>query len=234
MSILRKNISGKTWAKIIALAVGVLLLLGYTIWDIVAGGPLTSLLSNRDRVVEVVNGMGFWAPLVYIALQIAQILFAPIPGQVVGGVGGYVFGWWGILWTLIGSTLGYIIVILISRKFGRSLIEKIFKKETVDKFDFILGDNAAILLFLIFLLPGLPDDMVGYMAGLTNIKMSRLLALMTLGHIPTIIITNYIGMGLGEENLTPVIIIAAIVVILFALALWKKDAIVSRLKKKAE
>lgn len=231
MSILRKNISAKTWAKIIALSVGVLLLLGYTIWDIAAGGPLTSLLSNRDRVVEVVNNMGFWAPLAYIALQIAQILFAPIPGQVVGGVGGYIFGWWGILWTLIGSTIGYLIVILISRKFGRSLIEKIFKKETVDKFDFILGDNAAILLFLIFLLPGLPDDMVGYMAGLTNIKMSRLITLMTLGHIPTIIITNYIGMGLGEENLTPVIIIAAIVVILFALALWKKDAIISRLKK---
>lgn len=233
MSILRKNISAKTWAKIIALSVGVLLLLGYTIWDIAAGGPLTSLLSNRDRVVEVVNNMGFWAPLAYIALQIAQILFAPIPGQVVGGVGGYIFGWWGILWTLIGSTIGYLIIILISRKFGRSLIEKIFKKETVDKFDFILGDNAAILLFLIFLLPGLPDDMVGYMAGLTNIKMSRLITLMTLGHIPTIIITNYIGMGLGEENLTPVIIIAAVVVILFALALWKKDAIIAKLKKKS-
>ena len=233
MSILKKNISRKTWAKLIALALGVLFLVGYTIWDIVAGGPLTSLLSNRDRVVEVVNGMGFWGPFVYIMLQIAQILFAPIPGQVVGGVGGYIFGWWGILWTLIGSTIGYLIIILISRKFGRSLIEKIFKKETVDKFDFVLGDNAAILLFLIFLLPGLPDDMVGYMAGLTNIRMSRIITLMTLGHVPTIIITNYIGMGLGEENLTPVAIIVAIVVIIFAFALWKKDAIMNFLKKKS-
>ena len=231
MSIIRKNVPRKTWAKVIALAVGVLLLSGYVIWDILAGGPLTSLLSNHDRVVAFVERMGFFAPLIYILLQIAQIILAPIPGQVVGAVGGYLFGWWGILWTLIGSTIGYLIMILISRKFGRSLIEKIFKKSAMDKFDFIFGENAAIILFLVFLLPGLPDDMVGYMAGLTDVPIKKLIILMTLGHIPTIIITNYIGMGLGESNLTPVIIVSVIVVIIFGLALLKKDSILKFLKR---
>lgn len=231
MSIIRKNVPRKTWAKVIALAVGVLLLSGYVIWDILAGGPLTALLSNHDRVVAFVERMGFFAPFIYILLQIAQIILAPIPGQVVGGVGGYIFGWWGILWTLIGSTIGYLIMILISRKFGRSLIEKIFKKSAMDKFDFVLGENAAIILFLVFLLPGLPDDMVGYMAGLTDVPIKKLIILMTLGHIPTIIITNYIGMGLGESNLAPVAIVAVIVVLVFALTLWQKERIISFLKK---
>ncbi|MBO7664466.1 TVP38/TMEM64 family protein [Candidatus Saccharibacteria bacterium] len=231
MSIIRKNVPRKTWAKVIALAVGVLLLSGYVIWDILAGGPLTSLLSNHDRVVAFVERMGFFAPFIYILLQIAQIILAPIPGQVVGGVGGYLFGWWGILWTLIGSTIGYLIMILISRKFGRSLIEKIFKKSAMDKFDFIFGENAAIILFLVFLLPGLPDDMVGYMAGLTDVPIKSLIVLMTLGHIPTIIITNYIGMGLGESNLVPVAIVAVVVVLIFGVALWQKDRIIKLLKK---
>ena len=231
MSIIRKNVPRKTWAKVIALAVGVLLLSGYVIWDILAGGPLTSLLSNHDRVVAFVERMGFFAPFIYILLQIAQIILAPIPGQVVGGVGGYLFGWWGILWTLIGSTIGYLIMILISRKFGRSLIEKIFKKSAMDKFDFIFGENAAIILFLVFLLPGLPDDMVGYMAGLTDVPIKSLIVLMTLGHIPTIIITNYIGMGLGESNLVPVAIVAVVVVLIFGVALWQKDRNIKLLKK---
>ena len=230
MSIIRKNISRKTKAKAIALAGVILFLTGYIIWDVLAGGPLTALLSNHDRVVEFVERMGFFAPLIYILLQIAQIILAPIPGQVVGGVGGFVFGWWGILWTLIGSTIGYLIMIVISRKFGRSLIEKIFKKSAMDKFDFIFGENAAIILFLVFLLPGLPDDMVGYMAGLTDIPIKKLIVLMTLGHIPTIIITNYIGMGLGESNLAPVIIVSVLVVVVFGLALFKKDSIIKFLK----
>lgn len=231
MSIIRKNISRKTKAKAIALAGAILLLTGYVVWDVLCGGPLTALLSNHDRVVAFVERMGFFAPLIYILLQIAQIILAPIPGQVVGGVGGFIFGWWGILWTLIGSTIGYLIMIIISRKFGRSLIEKIFKKSAMDKFDFIFGEHAAIILFLVFLLPGLPDDMVGYMAGLTDVPIKNLIILMTLGHIPTIIITNYIGMGLGESNLTPVIIVSVIVVIVFALALWQKERIIKFLKK---
>ncbi len=232
MSIIKKNISKKTWAKLIAILVGVLLVLGYVIWDIAADGPITSFLGNRDTVVKAVQDMGVFGPLLYIVLQIAQIILAPIPGQVVGGVGGYLFGWWGILWSLIGGTLGYIIVILLARKFGRPLLEKFFKKDAIAKFDFALGDNASVILFLIFLLPGLPDDMVGYMAGLTNVPFGKLLLLITAGRLPSIVVMNYVGMGLGEENLAPVIIISVIVVLLLGLAIWKKDKIMQFLKNR--
>lgn len=234
MSLIKKNISKKTWAKLIALVAVVLLALGYVVWDITSAGPVSSFLGDHDKVVESVEKMGFFAPALYIVINILQIILAPIPGQVVGGVGGYIFGWWGVLWTLIGSTIGYFIVILIARKFGRPLLEKIFKKEAVEKFDFALGNNAAIILFLIFLLPGLPDDMVGYMAGLTDIPMKKLLVLITLGHLTTIIITNYIGMGLGSDNLAPVIIVSVIVVLILALAAWQKDRITNFLKKQGK
>lgn len=233
MSLIKKNISKKTLAKIVIIIAGVLLITGYTIWDIVAKGPITSLLSNHDKVVNFINEMGPAAPLAYILLQIAQIILAPIPGQIVNGVGGYAFGWWGIVWTLIGSFFGYLIVVLLAKKFGRKLIEKIFKKEAIEKFDFAIGNNASVILFLIFLLPGLPDDMMGYMAGLTNIPVKKLLVIIMLGKLPVWIINNYIGMGLGEENILPVAIISAITVIILAIAIWQKDRIMSFLKKKS-
>jgi uncharacterized membrane protein YdjX (TVP38/TMEM64 family) len=175
--------------------------------------------------------MGIFAPLCYIALQIAQIILAPVPGQIVNGIGGFMFGWWGIIWTVIGSAIGYLIVVLIAKKFGRPLLEKIFKKEAIDKFDFAIGDNASIILFLIFLLPGLPDDMVGYMAGLTDVPVKKLLVIILLGKLPVWIITNYLGMGIGESDLIPVAVVSAVTVIILAVAFWQKDRIIAALKK---
>lgn len=231
MSIFKKNISKSTLIKLILLILGVFLIIGYTVWDIVAKGPFTSLLDDHDKVVAFVERAGFFAPLCYILLQIAQIILAPIPGQIVNGAGGFIFGWWGLLWTIIGSIFGYWIVLLLAKKFGRPLLEKIFKKESIDKFDFIFGDKAAIILFLIFLLPGLPDDMIGYMAGLTALPIKELLIIIIVGKLPVWIITNYIGMGLGESDLAPTIAISAIVVVLFILALIKKDYILAKLKQ---
>lgn len=232
MQIFKKNISKKTWLKIILFVLFFIFLSGYLIWDIITGGPLISLLNNRDAVISTVNKMGVFAPLSYLLLQFLQTIFAPIPGQVVGGVGGFIFGWWGITLTLIGSTLGYIVVVLLARRFGRPLLEKIFKKSSIEKFDFALGDHAAIILFLIFLLPGFPDDMVGYMAGLTNIPFNKLLALILIGRLPTIIITNYVGMGLSGSNLLPVIIISLILVIFLALLTWQHKKILNFLKSR--
>ena len=231
MSIIKQNISKKTWIKILAIIAGILLIIGYTLWDILAGGPITGFFSNHDEVIRIVEQMGIFAPLCYIALQIAQIILAPVPGQIVNGIGGFLFGWWGIIWTVIGSAIGYLIVVLIAKKFGRPLLEKIFKKEAIDKFDFAIGDNASIILFLIFLLPGLPDDMVGYMAGLTDVPVKKLLVIILLGKLPVWIITNYLGMGIGESDLIPVAVVSAATVIILAIAFWQKDRIISALKK---
>lgn len=230
MEIFKQNASKKTWAKILIVSAVVFLFSGYFLWDIVTKGPLTAFLGNREAVVSAMQKMGIFAPLLYFLLQILQTVFAPIPGQVVGGVGGFLFGWWGIPLTIIGSTIGYIIVILLARKFGRPLLEKIFKKESIAKFDFALGDNAAIILFLIFLLPGFPDDMVGYMAGLTDIPFKKLLVLITIGRFPTIVVTNYIGMGLGRDNFLPVIIASVAVVIFLGIIAWQREKILKLLK----
>ncbi len=231
MPIIKKNVRKSTWVKLILIGLGVLLLCGYVFWDLASNGPLFSRFGNSEWVKGKLESLGPAAPILFILLTIIQTIVAPIPGQVVGGIGGLLFGWWGILWSMIGGTIGYLVVILLARKFGRPLLEKIFKKEAIDKFDFALGDNAAIILFLIFLLPGLPDDMVGYMAGLTNVPLGKLMALVTLGRLPSVIVMNYVGMGVSESNLVPVIIVCGIVVTLLAVIAWKREKLIAFLKK---
>lgn len=231
MPIIKKNVKKSTWVKLILIVLGILLLCGYIFWDLATSGPIFSRFGNSEWVQGKLESLGPAAPILFVLLTIIQTIVAPIPGQVVGGIGGLLFGWWGILWSMIGGTIGYLVVILLARKFGRPLLEKIFKKEAIDKFDFALGDNAAIILFLIFLLPGLPDDMVGYMAGLTNVPLGKLMTLVTLGRLPSVIVMNYVGMGLSESNLVPVIIVCGIVVTLLAIIAWKREKLIAFLKK---
>ena len=225
------SITSKTKLKIIAVVAVILLIAIYVIWDLLNNGPLTSFLNNKDAIISWVEGHGFLGPLAFIFLQVLQIVLAPIPGQIVGGVGGFLFSWWGVLWTCIGTAIGGFIVFWLSRKFGRPLVEKIVKKDSLDKFDFIFSNNTSFILFVIFLIPGLPDDIICYLAGLTKISLKKLVALFVVGRLPAIIITNYLGFGIGEENLTPVIVISIIIAIVLALIVWQREKIINFLKK---
>ena len=158
---IKPHITSRTWFKVALTTVIIVALIGYLAWDIAFHGPLVQLWTSKDLLLDRIRSCGPLAPLAYILLQSIQTVVAPIPGQVVGSIGGLLFGWWGILWTLIGSTIGYLIVLLISKRFGRPLLEKIFKKSAISKFDFILSSrSSALILFAIFLLPGFPDHIV--------------------------------------------------------------------------
>ena len=231
--LIKKRISRQTKIKVALVALMIAILAVYLVWDIAFHGPLMSLLSNREQLVATVQSFGPFAPLLYILLQVTQTVMAPIPGQIVGSVGGFIFGPWGILWTTIGTLIGCWLVFLLARQFGRPLFEKIFKKSVVAKFDFILeAKSASLILFAIFLLPGFPDDVVCYLAGLTKLSIKRLMLLVTLGRLPTIILTNYIGAGIGE-NFAMVAIAALLGVILLGIGVWQRERIMNLLKKKA-
>lgn len=229
--IFKKRISRRLKIQASIVGLVVLAIIAFLIWDFSFGGPIVSALNNKEKIINTVRSFGIFGPMVFIVVQVLQTIIAPIPGQISGGVGGFLFGWWGILWTIIGSSIGFYIVFSLSRRFGRPFVEKFVKKDMLDKFDFISGRHAPAILFLIFLLPGLPDDAVCYVAGLTEVPIKKLMALITIGRLPSVVVTNYIGAGLGEENITPVIIISLIVVFLLLIALLNKDKIIKLLKK---
>ncbi len=225
-----KKLSRKQKVRYSVIGGIILAFLAYLIWDIVAKGPITQFFSNRDEIIKLMNNLGPLAPVAYIVLQIAQTVIAPIPGNLVGGIGGFLFGWWGVLWTTIGATIGAFIVFWISRRFGRGFVEKHVKKESLEKFDFILNSNrVSLILFIIFLIPGLPDDIVCYLAGLTKVPLKRLLVIFVAGRLPAVIGNNYIGMGLGNGDYALVAVFSVVVILLLGVIYWQQDAIMGML-----
>ncbi len=218
--------------KVIVAIVIALLIIAYVVWDIATVGPLTALFSDRERMIRFVNDLGPLGPLAYIFLQILQTVVAPIPGNLVGGIGGFLFGWWGILWTTIGASVGAAMVFWISRRYGRRFVEKFVKKESLDKFDFILNNKrVSTILFLIFVIPGLPDDVVCYLAGLTEVPLKKLVVIFAVGRLPAVIANNYIGMGIGDGDFGLVAVISTIAIVSLGVIYWQQDAIMKLLSR---
>ena len=192
---------------------------------------LAKLLVDRERMEQVIASVGVFGPLLYIALQIIQTIISPIPGNVVGFVGGYFFGWWGVLLTEIGCLIGYYIVLALTKRFGRAFVEKLVSVDLLKKFDYLVKESGALVFFLIFLIPALPDDVVMYIAGLTKMPIQFILALAAIGRFPSVVITNQLGNSISSQNLVEAIVLAIFSLSVVGLCIWKRKVIMRLIGK---
>jgi uncharacterized membrane protein YdjX (TVP38/TMEM64 family) len=226
-----KKLSKKTKTQVVAVLFVIFALVVLLACDVIFGGPLTTLLGNKGEIVDFVRALGILGPVAFMALQALTTIIAPIPSNVIGLVGGFLFGWWGVLWTTVGSAFGAYVVFLISRRFGRPFVAKIFKKDLLNKFDHLTEEKGSFIFFMIFLLPGLPDDLVCYIAGLTKIPIKKLVAMFVLGRTPAVVVTNLIGMQVGESDIRPLVFITLVVVLVLAAIAWKREKIMGLVNK---
>lgn len=156
--------------------------------------PLFALVSEQDRLRDWVAGFGWAGPLALIALQAAQVILAPLPGQVVGLVSGYLFGaLWGTVYSTIGVLLGAWILMTLARRLGRPFVEKVVPPAHLQRFDDLARRGGPATFFVLFLLPFVPDDSISILAGLTNIPISLLMILAAIGRFPSLLASAWMG-----------------------------------------
>ena len=132
-----------------------------------------------------------------------QVVIAFIPGELLEIASGYAFGSiMGSVVCTVGIVLGSTVAIVLARRFGRSLVESIYPKEKIDALP-IINDpkkrNATV--FLLFLIPGTPKDMLTYVIGLTSMSIPKYIALTTLARFPSVIMSTFSGDALGDNKL---------------------------------
>lgn len=186
------------------------------------------LLSDPAALRETIAGYGPAAPLVFVCLQALQVLIAPIPGQVLGLASGYLFGAAaGTVYSLLGATIGSAVAFTLARRLGRPFVEAVIHVEVLETFDELVDRDGTVAMFLIFLIPGLPDDAVCLLGGLTRISIPRLVALSIVGRLPGYLLLNLAGAGAAEGDVWLVVGVGAIVAGTAALAVWKRTAILA-------
>jgi uncharacterized membrane protein YdjX (TVP38/TMEM64 family) len=172
----------------------------------------SSFFQNQETIRNFVQQFGILAPIVFILLQITQVIITPFSHYAVSLAGGFIFGtWYGFLYNWIGRIIGTAIAFFLGRYFGRKIIKKLVKPETIKKYD-NLFDRGKFVLFLMYFLPLFPDDELSYLAGFSSIKAKIFLPLMIFGHIGGSLGLAVLGSGLSYKH--PIFIIGSIVTLI--------------------
>ena len=148
-----------------------------------------NLLNDSDLLLKRIKSYGLIAPLIFLLIQIVQVVFPVIPGGASCLVGVLAFGpIEGFIYNYVGLTLGSIVSFFLSRNFGLPLINKLFQKETVDKYlGYVRTKKFEKIFFLGIFLPGTPDDLLCYIAGISGLTFFRFLFIILIGKPFTLI-----------------------------------------------
>lgn len=151
--------------------------------------PLTAFVSNPESLRRWVQGTGIWGAMVFGLLNIVQVVFAVIPGAPFEIAAGYMFGVLpGTLLCDATMTIASVLVFLLVRKFGMNFVELFIPWKQMESIHF-LNDTQRVqsILFLVFLIPATPKDVVTYLAGLTDLPLKSWIFVCFVGRFPGIV-----------------------------------------------
>jgi uncharacterized membrane protein YdjX (TVP38/TMEM64 family) len=207
-------------ALAVVVAVGVVLL-------VVVPDPAATL-SDPERLREWLRDIGPWGPVAFVLLQAVQVVVAPIPGHVLGLASGYVFGTvLGTLYSLFGAAIGTSVAIAVARRYGRPLVDRLVPSHYVAEFSDLTRRRGLAALFVVFLVPGLPDDVVCFVAGIADIDIRKAVAVSVVGRAPGFYLVNLAGAEYAAGRTTSTATVVAAVVVVALLVAWRREALLA-------
>ncbi len=159
------------------------------------------LFSDREQIKSFVASFGPWAPLIFILIQILQVIFAPIPGEATGFIGGFLFGTArGFLYSSIGLTVGSWINFSIGRFLGKRYVRKMIPEAKLDRMDKMVRRQGTMVLFILFVIPGFPKDYLCLFLGLSTLPLKVFLIIVGIGRMPGTLLLSLQGAYVFEQK----------------------------------
>ena len=164
-------------------------LVGGCAWLVLTDAPIyrfiVRLYQDKHFLKRMLRDWGMLAPLLFIALQALQVVLSPVPGEATGFLGGFLFGeWLGFLYSSIGLTAGSVVAFMIGRWLGAHFVRNLVSKEAWNRLGFIVEAEGSILCFIVYLIPGLPKDIVCFFFGISPMPLWVFAIVSGLGRMP--------------------------------------------------
>lgn len=190
-------------------------------------------LTNTEKGIRFINSFRPYSEIVFIFFQIIQVLFAPIPGEATGFMGGFIFGAFpGAIYSTIGLSLGSWAAFILARIFGKPLVERIIKTKTIDRYNYFIEQRGTYISFILFLIPGFPKDMLCYILGLSRMNLGEFMIVSSLGRLLGTILLSAIGASLRSEKIIVFFILLILGGLMFIWGIFHSKAIMNKLHRK--
>lgn len=150
-----------------------------------------------QAVINLIRSTGKWGMLVFVLIQILQVVVLPLPAVVC-----YVPG--AIIWSPLTATLlasagviiGSMICYFFGRKFGRKALVWLAGKDATEKYADYIGNRSKGIFLIMQILPFFPDDVLCIIAGLTAMNFPYFAGVIIL--VRPLIIAAYCFLGNGS------------------------------------
>lgn len=187
-----------------------------------------------ERVTEQVRNAGPAGVLILLGFQFLQIVVAFIPGEVVQVAAGMMYGTWGgAAIVLAGCVISSAFIYFVVSKLGAPFVQAMIPEKWMSKLrDFDESDKLDVMVFVLFLIPGLPKDVFTYLVPLTGMRMRDFVLLSNIGRIPGVVMSTMAANGLMQGNWVQSIALFAACAVIAIVAILFHDKIMKVFKRK--
>lgn len=176
-----------------------------------------AVVSDREETARFVAAFGDGAPVVFMLFQVLQVIFAPVPGEATGFIGGYLFGVAaGFVYSSLALTIGSMINFFIGRFLGQRYIRKLIPEKHLARFDRLVSRKGVLLIFILFIFPGFPKDYLCLFLGLSVLPFKVFILMAAVGRMPGTFMLSLQGAMLFEGNY----LLLAVAILVSALAAY--------------
>ncbi|WP_286183329.1 VTT domain-containing protein [Bacillus sp. ISL-55] len=132
------------------------------------------------------------AKYIFFFISFAQPIILPIPEAVTVPGASAVFGpATAAAISFLGTILGITAMFFAARYGGRKFISKLIKEEQLQKYDKYVSKNETLIMFLLFIVPILPDEIICVGAGIGQVLPKRFLLIASVSKLITATLLAY-------------------------------------------
>ena len=176
---------------------------------LIGGRPLIQFLTDQERVRAWIAGFGPWGPLALIGMIVVQTALSISPISLLAVAGAYVFGFWGgVTYAFIGMGIGSSLNMILGRRFGRPLVDRLIDPKSMATFDRFTRQRGPIFFLIIFIMPWVPDDLACYAIGLSHLRLKLMIPIAAFGRMPSVIVQCWLTAN--ASTLPPGVIIGVV------------------------
>ena len=180
------------------------------------GDAIVTYLSGEDAVSGMISVM------LLSAIQVASII---MPGMAIQIAAGVLYNWWkGFLLCYTGFVAGNMAVFWFVRHLGKSSSYDLdLGKIGTKVLDLLRSEPPMYMVAVAFMVPGIPNGIVPYIAAKTKMDMKMYFIATALGSCLQILLFCVAGDFLIRGNIMVSVLMIILQWVWLALFIWKKD-----------
>lgn len=174
----------------------------FVLFYLFVGIKIADFVNDPQGFKEWIEGFDEGSIAIFVLLRVIMTVFRVIPGGPLQFASGCAFGTWGgLLWCMVGSLIGTLIIFFLGKRYGTKLVGLFVSPEKMQSAA-LLKDRKKrnMWLFLMNFIPGTPKDIFTWVAALADGGSLTSMFVILTARIPSVLVSTWCGAQLMEEN----------------------------------